>query len=297
MILLQNLQAGLSLGILWGIAALGVYITFRILNIADLTCDGSFALGGCINGILLLNGANPLFALLIAIIGGMLSGLITGLFHTLLKIPPILSGILTMIALYSVGLRVLGGPNKSLLGKVTLFTYLSDELGIPSSWSRLLVGVIVSAFVIALLYWFFGTELGCAIRATGNNEYMVRALGVDTNSIKLLGLVISNGLIALSGALISQLNRTSDVGDGRGAIVITLASIVIGEVIFGKRFNFVYILVSVVIGAAVYRMIIAIVLYLGLNTDDMKLFTALVVALALGIPAIKQQLSLKRTPA
>jgi len=227
----------------------------------------------------------------------MLSGLITGLFHTLLKIPPILSGILTMIALYSVGLRVLGGPNKSLLGKVTLFTYLSDELGIPSSWSRLLVGVIVSAFVIALLYWFFGTELGCAIRATGNNEYMVRALGVDTNSIKLLGLVISNGLIALSGALISQLNRTSDVGDGRGAIVITLASIVIGEVIFGKRFNFVYILVSVVIGAAVYRMIIAIVLYLGLNTDDMKLFTALVVALALGIPAIKQQLSLKRTPA
>lgn len=284
MALITNLYSALAQGTLWGIMALGVYITFRILDIADLSCDGTFALGGCISAILITRGVDPFVTLLFALAGGMLAGLVTGWLHTKLMIPAILAGILTMIALWSVNIRVMGGP-------------VSDLLGVDQTLATLIVGVIIGAIVIAALYWFFGTEIGCALRATGNNEFMVRALGGNTDTSKVLGLVISNGLISVSGALVAQNQGYGDIKMGTGSIVIGLASIVIGEVIFGKRFNFAYILASLIGGAMVYRMIISLVLHFGLSTDDMKLFTAIIVALALGIPALKSKYSHRRTPA
>lgn len=295
--LVTNLYSALAQGTLWGIMALGVYITFRILDIADLSCDGTFALGGCVSAIFITRGVDPLLTLLLALAAGMLAGLATGLLHTKLMIPAILSGILTMIALWSVNIRVMGGPNVSLLGESTVFSTMIDRLGLDQTLATLVVGVVIGIVVIAAMYWFFGTEIGCAIRATGNNEYMVRALGGNTDTAKVIGLVISNGLISLSGALVAQNQGYGDVKMGTGAIVIGLASIVIGEVIFGKRFNFAYILGSLIGGAMVYRMIISLVLHLGLSTDDMKLFTAIIVALALGIPAIQAKYSQRRTPA
>ena len=273
MALITNLYSALAQGTLWGIMALGVYITFRILDIADLSCDGTFALGGCISAILITRGVNPFVTLLFALVGGMLAGLVTGWLHTKLMIPAILAGILTMIALWSVNIRVMGGPNVSLLGEDTAFTKVMDLLGVDQTLATLVVGVIIGAIVIAALYWFFGTEIGCALRATGNNEFMVRALGGNTDTSKVLGLVISNGLISVSGALVAQNQGYGDIKMGTGSIVIGLASIVIGEVIFGKRFNFAYILASLIGGAMVYRMIISLVLHFGLSTDDMKLFT------------------------
>ena len=271
MALITNLYSALAQGTLWGIMALGVYITFRILDIADLSCDGTFALGGCISAILITRGVNPFVTLLFALVGGMLAGLVTGWLHTKLMIPAILAGILTMIALWSVNIRVMGGPNVSLLGEDTAFTKVMDLLGVDQTLATLVVGVIIGAIVIAALYWFFGTEIGCALRATGNNEFMVRALGGNTDTSKVLGLVISNGLISVSGALVAQNQGYGDIKMGTGSIVIGLASIVIGEVIFGKRFNFAYILASLIGGAMVYRMIISLVLHFGLSTDDMKL--------------------------
>ena len=283
MALITNLYSALAQGTLWGIMALGVYITFRILDIADLSCDGTFALGGCISAILITRGVNPFVTLLFALVGGMLAGLVTGWLHTKLMIPAILAGILTMIALWSVNIRVMGGPNVSLLGEDTAFTKVMDLLGVDQTLATLVVGVIIGAIVIAALYWFFGTEIGCALRATGNNEFMVRALGGNTDTSKVLGLVISNGLISVSGALVAQNQGYGDIKMGR--------------VIFGKRFNFAYILASLIGGAMVYRMIISLVLHFGLSTDDMKLFTAIIVALALGIPALKSKYSHRRTPA
>ena len=200
------------------------------------------------------------------------------------------------LSLYSVNIRIMGQPNTSLLGEDTAFTQAIDALKLDQTMATLLVGAVISIFVVLCIYWFCGTELGCALRATGNNEYMVRALGANTNTSKVIGLVISNGMISVSGALVGQSQGYGDIKMGTGAIVIGLASIVIGEVIFGKRFNFMYILASVVFGSVIYRMIISLVLYMGLSTDDMKLFTALVVALALGIPAIKSRYSQKRIP-
>ena len=289
MALITNLYSALAQGTLWGIMALGVYITFRILDIADLSCDGTFALGGCISAILITRGVNPFVTLLFALAGGMLAGLVTGWLHTKLMIPAILAGILTMIALWSVNIRVMGGPNVSLLGEDTAFTKVMDLLGVDQTLATLMVGVIIGVIVIAALYWFFGTEIGCAL--------MVRALGGNTDTSKVLGLVISNGLISVSGALVAQNQGYGDIKMGTGSIVIGLASIVIGEVIFGKRFNFAYILASLIGGAMVYRMIISLVLHFGLSTDDMKLFTAIIVALALGIPALKSKYSHRRTPA
>lgn len=204
MALITNLYSALAQGTLWGIMALGVYITFRILDIADLSCDGTFALGGCISAILITRGVNPFVTLLLALVGGMLAGLVTGWLHTKLMIPAILAGILTMIALWSVNIRVMGGPNVSLLGEDTAFTKVMNLLGVDQTLATLVVGVIIGAIVIAALYWFFGTEIGCALRATGNNEFMVRALGGNTDTSKVLGLVISNGLISVSGALVAQ---------------------------------------------------------------------------------------------
>ena len=297
MILLSNLYSALAQGTLWGIMALGVYITFRILDIADLSCDGTFALGGCISAIYITRGVDPFVTLLMALAAGMIAGAVTGILHTRLMIPAILSEILTMIALWSVNIRIMGGPNVSLLGEDTVFTKIMYSLNLDQTFSTVVIGLVIGIIVIAALYWFFGTEIGSAIRATGNNEFMVRALGGNTDTSKVLGLVISNGLISLSGALVAQNQGYGDVKMGTGAIVIGLASIVIGEVIFGKRFNFAYILASLIGGSIVYRMIISLVLHFGLSTDDMKLFTAIIVAIALGIPAIKAKYSQRRTPA
>ncbi|HJC49070.1 MAG TPA: ABC transporter permease [Candidatus Anaerostipes avistercoris] len=297
MILMTNLYSALAQGTLWGIMALGVYITFRILDIADLSCDGTFALGGCISAIFITRGVDPFVTLLMALAAGMIAGAVTGLLHTRLMIPAILSGILTMIALWSVNIRIMGGPNVSLLGEDTVFTKIIYSIGLDQTLTTLIVGLIIGVIVIAALYWFFGTEIGSAVRATGNNENMVRALGGNTDTAKVLGLVISNGLISLSGALVAQNQGYGDVKMGTGSIVIGLASIVIGEVIFGNRFNFAYILMSLIGGSVVYRMIISLVLHFGLSTDDMKLFTAIIVAIALGIPAIKAKYSQRRTPA
>ncbi len=280
------LQGAVAQGVLWGIMVLGVYITYRLLNISDLTVDGSFALGGCVCATLIINfGMNPILALVIAALAGMFAGAATGILHTVFEIPAILAGILTQISLWSVNLRVMGGKsNLPLLKLETLISGVGDKLGITQAQSAMIVGVVVAILIVWALYWFFGTELGSALRATGNNEFMIRALGVDTNRMKLIALMLANGLVALSGALVCQNQKYADINMGRGAIVIGLAAIVIGEVLFSKVINFGLKLASVVIGAVVYFLIRAIVLDFGLNTNDMNLFTALFVAAALSIP-------------
>jgi putative ABC transport system permease protein len=290
----------LSQGLFWAILAIGVYIAFRILDFADLTSEGSFALGGSVSATMIVAlGWNPFLSLIIAIIAGMLSGVVTGLLHTKLKIPAILSGILSMIALYSINLRIMGQANTPLLGQGTIISEIkgllpaAEELGIKDSMLQTLVsigvGLIFSLMVIAFLYWFFGTEVGCAIRATGNNEAMVRAQGANTDLMKIVGLAIGNGLIALSGGLVAQSQGYADVGMGVGAIVTGLASIVIGEVVFHRRRSFAHKLLAIVIGSVIYRIIIAIVLQFGLNNNDLKLLTAVLVAVALSVPVLKKQ--------
>lgn len=280
------MQGALSQGILWGLMALGVYITFRLLDIADLTVDGSFATGGAVCAVCLVNGVNPVLALILSTIAGFIAGFVTGLLHTKCQIPAILAGILTQIGLYSINLRIMGRSNTPLLQYDNIFEGLENLTGLSNNWIVLIIGLIVTVLVILILYWYFGTEIGSSIRATGNNEQMVRALGVNTNVTKTLGLMISNGLIALSGALVTQQQGYADVRMGIGAIVIGLASIVIGEVIFGHKGAFGTRLTSIVVGSVIYRIIVAIVLQLGLNTDDLKLLTAILVAIALTVPIV-----------
>ncbi len=291
--LLNQLPGAAAQGLIWGIMAIGVYITFRILDIADLTVDGSFATGGAAAAILITNGVNPWIAVLAAFLIGMLAGLITGVFHTSMGIPAILAGILTQLALYSVNLRIQG-----------IGTDLGSRANVPLSinkYSNMLVSLrnvgrfapenpiwlmlVITAVLIALMYWFFGTEYGCSLRAVGANQQMARAQGINTGVGKVVGLMISNGLVAFSGALMAQYQGFSDVSMGRGAIVIGLAAVIIGEVIFGKVFrNFALRLLAVSLGAIVYYLVIQVVLWLGLNTDDLKLLTALVVAVFLAMP-------------
>lgn len=289
-----------SQGLFYAILALGVFIAFRILNFADMTSEGSFTLGGSVSAILIVGlGWNPFLSLIISVLAGMMAGVITGMLHTKLKIPAILSGILTMIALYSVNLRIMGQANTPLLGKTTMISIIKDllptakELGMRDSTLQnlvsIFVGILVSILVIVILYWFFGTELGCAIRATGNNENMVRAQGADTDKLKIFGLMIANGLIALSGGLVAQNQGFADVSMGVGAIVIGLASIVIGEVIFHRSRSFASKLISIITGSVIYRIIIALVLQLGLNANDLKLLTAVLVAVALSFPVLRKQ--------
>ncbi len=295
MSLLLSLQGALGQGILWGFMALGVFVTFRLLDFADLTVDGSFATGGAVCAIALTNGVDPIISLLVATLAGFIAGLVTGLLHTKCKIPAILAGILTQIGLYSINLRIMGRSNIPLLRIETLFKGLANQTNLSLNMVVIIIGVIFAVIVIALLYWFFGTELGSAIRATGNNEQMVRSLGVNTNFTKVLALMISNGLVAFSGAIIAQQQGSADVRMGTGAIVIGLASIVIGEVIFGKKGGFAVKLLAIMLGSIVYRFVIVIVLQLGLNTDDLKLLTAIIVAVALTIPVImnkRKQLSM-----
>ncbi|HIX82137.1 MAG TPA: ABC transporter permease [Candidatus Erysipelatoclostridium merdavium] len=284
--LFYTFLGAVDLGLIWGFLALGVYITFRLLDIADLTVDGSFTTGGAVCAVCVLNDIHPLLALLISILAGFLAGAITGILHTKCKIPAILAGILTQIGLYSINLRIMGGrANLPLTTANTLFADLSVSLDINRYYIALVISLIFVIIFIALLYWFFGTELGSAIRATGNNEQMARSLGINTDTMKLLGLTISNGLVGLSGALYALYGQATDVRVGTGAIVIALASIVIGEVVISsKKGNFALRLTSIIIGSIIYRIIVALVLQMGLNTDDLKLLTAILVGIALTIP-------------
>ena len=284
---LNACPGAVSQGIIWGIMGVGVFITFKVLDYADLTVDSSLCTGGAVSAMLIGLGMHPVLTLLFAMIAGMLAGAVTGLLHTKLEIPAILSGILTQLALYSVNLRIMGRANVSLLGQPTMITLLD----IPHA---ILIGALVAVVMIGVLYWFFGTEIGCAVRATGDNENMARAMGVNTDTMKVLGLTISNGMVGLAGALLAQYQGYSDVQSGRGAIVIGLASVIIGEVRIGKRANFAVRMASIIVGSIVYYVIISFVLQLGLSTTDLKLFSALVVAIALAIPSLRQKLALRR---
>lgn len=308
--LLTSLLGATGQGILWGIMALGVYITYKLLDIADLTVDGSFALGGCTCAILIINGVNPVVATVLAVGAGLLAGAVTGILHTFFNIPAILAGILTQLSLWSINLRILGGKsNLPLLNEETIISSfvgrtgntvvetaspIIQKLGLTQSQASLVVGVVVVAIIIFIMYWFFGTEIGSALRATGNNETMIRALGVNTNNTKLLALMLSNGLVALSGAFVAQMQKYADIGMGQGAIVIALAAIIIGEVLFKHFINFGVKLISAAVGAVIYFIIRAVVLYLGLNANDMKLISAVIVALALCIPTISQKMATKK---
>ncbi len=273
-------------GMLWGIMAVGVYLTFRITNVSDLTVDGSLATGGAVCVMMMRAGCDPWISLLCAMAAGMLAGLVTGLLHTRCGIPAILSGILTQLALYSVNLRILGGKANQPIG-VDKYDLLVSQRYVRelSLENPIFLVVIFLAVLIGILYWFFGTEYGSALRATGANQNMARAQGIDTKIAITVALMLSNGLVALSGGLLAQYQGAVDVNMGRGAIVIGLAAVIIGEVMFGRIFrNFALKLLAVVIGAVIYYLVIQVVLLLGLNTNDLKLLTALVVALFLAIP-------------
>lgn len=280
-------------GLLWAVMALGVYITFRVLDVADLTVEGSFPLGAATAATMMVAGYGPGVSFLAAFIAGTLAGVITGLLHTKMKIPALLAGILTMIALYSVNLRVMGKANLSLLGVDTAFKMAKSALGMNTAQTTLVVGLIVTVAVGVFLYWFFGTEIGAAIRATGFNQQMIRAQGINTDNTIILGLLLSNGLVAVSGALVAQSNGFADVGMGTGTIVIGLASVIIGEVLFGTR-SFKNCLISVVLGSVVYRIVIAAVLAMGMPPNDLKLFTSVLVAIALSLPLIKAKLNSRK---
>lgn len=284
--LLNALPGAVAQGLIWGLMAIGVYITYRILDVSDLTVDGSIATGGAVAAMLIINGWNIWAALLAAFVVGMLCGLVTGLFHTFCGIPAILSGILTQLALYSVNLRILGNKANVALS-VNKYDLLvsSRNARALSMENPLLILAVFTVCLIAVLYWFFGTELGCSMRATGANRHMSRAQGINTDVNIVLSLMLANGIVALAGALLAQYQGFADVGMGRGAIVIGLAAVIIGEVAFGKVFlNFGFKLLAVSIGAMIYYAVIQVVLWLGLNTNDLKLLTALVVAVFLAMP-------------
>ncbi len=278
--LIAALPGSVAQGLIWGVMAIGVYITYKVLDYADLTVDGSLATGGAVAVMLMLGGMPPYAALLAAMLAGMAAGLATGLLHTALGIPSILSGILTQLALYSINMRIMGKSNQAV--SVDKLKLIVSMRYVPRT---ILVTAIFIVALIALLYWFFGTERGCSIRATGCNPGMARAQGINTSLNKVIALVISNGLVALSGALYAQYQGSADVKMGQGAIVIGLAAVIIGEVLFGRRAkNFALKLLSAVAGAIVYFIVIALVLQLGLSTTDLKLFSACTVAVFLAIP-------------
>ena len=284
--LFNALPGAISQGLIWGLMAIGVYITFRILDVSDLTVDGSIATGGAVAAMLIINGWSIWAALLAAFVVGMLCGLVTGLFHTFCGIPAILSGILTQLALYSVNLRILGNKaNVALSVNKYKLLVSSRNARTISLENPILILAVFTICLIGVLYWFFGTERGCSMRATGANRNMARAQGINTDVNIVLSLMLANGIVALAGALLAQFQGFTDVGMGRGAIVIGLAAVIIGEVVFGKVFlNFGFKLLAVSIGAIIYYMVIQVVLWLGLNTNDLKLLTALVVAVFLAMP-------------
>ena len=294
--LLASLQGAVAQGVLWGIMVLGVYITYRLMDIADLTVDGSFALGACVCAVLVVNKqVDPVVALLVSAMAGLAAGAVTGILHTVFEIPAILAGILTQISLWSINLRLMGGKSNIPLLKVeTLISKFVKMTGLTQSQASMIIGIIAAIIIIAFLYWFFGTEIGSAMRATGNNEDMVRALGVNTKMTKLLALTLSNGLVGLSGALVCQSQTYGDINLGTGAIVIGLASIVIGEVLMGRLTSFYWKLTSVVVGSVTYFVIRALVLRMGLDANDMKLLSAIIVALALSFPVVLSKYRLRK---
>ena len=287
---LASLPGACAQGIIWGIMAVGVYLTFKVLDLADLTVDGSFGTGGAVLVVCTIAGMNIWLAMLLAFLAGCIAGLVTGILHTKFGIPAILAGILTQLALYSVNLRIMSGRANVALN-IDEYGILVSLRYIPKS---ILVGGAFALVIIGLLYWFFGTELGAGVRATGCNEAMARANGINTGFNKVLGLVLSNGIVAMSGGLLAQYQGFADINMGRGAIVIGLAAVIIGDVIFGKLFkNFALRLLAAVLGGVIYYIVIQLVLQMGLNANDLKLFSALVVALFLGVPYWKGQLSAK----
>ena len=290
------MPSAIAQGLIWGIMAIGIYVTYKILDIADLTVDGSLCTGGATCVILLVNGCPMWLALICSILAGMLAGLITGILITKLKIPAILAGILTQLALYSINLHIMGFGTTSFSKSNLPISVDKYSLLVSSRYVRelslrnpIIVVILFVAIVIAILYWFFGTELGCSIRATGANQFMARSQGINTDKTKVIGLVISNSLVALSGALLSQYQGFADINMGRGAIVIGLAAVIIGEQLFDKVFkNFALKLFACVLGAIIYYLVIQFVLKLGLSTDDLKMLTATVVAIFLAIPNLKK---------
>ena len=287
--LLKNVPGGVAQGLIWGLMALGIYITFRLLDVADLTVDGSFTTGGACTVMLILAGWPAWAALLVALIAGILAGFCTGMLHTKLGIPAILSGILTQFALYSVNLHIMGmAANKAV--SVDKFDLILSSRNIPSA---IITGLIIAAVLVALAYWYFGTEQGSALRSTGNNAAMSRALGINIDNMKVLGLSLSNGVVALAGGLMAQYQGFADINMGRGAIVIGLAAVIIGEVlgraILGKRMNFLGTLSFTVLGGVLYYIVVVIVLWLKLNSNDLKLFTAIIVAAFLAVPHFRDR--------
>ena len=291
MALIGALPGAAAQGLIWGIMAIGVYITFRTLDIADLTVDGTMCTGGAVCIMMMMGGYNVWVAMLAAFAAGMLAGLATGFFHTFMGIPAILSGILTQLALWSVNLKVMVKSNQALnVDKYNLLVSLRYIKGVPFFKNTIVIVAIMIVVLIAILYWFFGTELGCSIRATGCNGNMARAQGINTNFNKVLGLMISNGLVALSSALLAQYQGFADINMGRGAIVIGLAAVIIGEAIFSRIFrNFALTLLSVGFGAGIYYLVLQVVIWLGVDTDLLKMFSAIVVAIFLAIPYWKSR--------
>lgn len=287
----NSLPGAVAQGIIWGIMAMGVYITFKILDIADLTVDGTFATGGAVLAVCLGSGMNVALAMLFAFLSGCVAGLATGIFHTKFGIPAILSGILTQIALWSINLRIMSGRSNLSVSVDKYNIMLSSRFVIKA----VIVGGIFAAAIIAVMYWFFGTELGHSLRATGNNQNMARSNGINTDTNKIIGLVLSNGIVSASGALLAQYQGFADINMGRGAIVIGLAAVIIGEVLFGRIFkNFALRLLAAIFGGIIYYIVMTLVLSMGLNANDLKLFSALVVAVFLAIPFWKKTISEKK---
>ena len=291
--LIQALPGAAAQGLIWGIMAIGVYLTFRVLDIADLTVDGTMCTGGAVCIMMMLNGHNVWISLLVATLAGMAAGLLTGVFHTFMGIPAILAGILTQLSLYSVNLKIMGKANQAInVDKYNILVSLRRIKNVPITQNTILIVAIFIIVVIAVLYWFFGTELGCSLRATGCNANMSRAQGINTNFCKVLGLMISNGLVALSSALLAQYQGFADVNMGSGAIVIGLAAVIIGEAIFSRIFrNFALKLLSVAFGSILYYLVLQTVIWMGIDTDLLKLLSAFVVAIFLAIPYWKGKLT------
>ena len=286
MSLITALPGATAQGLIWGIMAIGVYITFRILDIADLTVDGTLCTGGAVCIMMMLSGHNVWVSMLVATGAGLLAGLATGIFHTFMGIPAILAGILTQLSLYSVNLKIMGKANQAInVDKFNLLVSLRRVKGVALTQNTLFIVAIMIIILIAVLYWFFGTELGCSLRATGCNPSMSRSQGINTDRNKVLGLMLSNGLVALSGALLTQYQGFADINMGRGSIVIGLAAVIIGEAIFSRIFrNFALKLLSVVFGSILYYLVLQIVIWMGIDTDLLKMLSALVVAFFLAFP-------------
>jgi len=295
--LVNSMPGAVAQGLIWGIMAIGVYITYKVLDIADLTVDGSMCTGGAVCVMMVLSGHSIAVSMAVAVLAGMITGLVTGLFHTFMGIPAILSGILTQLALYSVNLKIMGKSNQALnVRYYDLLVSLQYLKGVPFFKNTIFIVLIFVIILIAVLFWFFSTEYGNALRATGCNPAMSRAQGINTELNKVVALMLSNGIVALSGALLSQYQGFADVQMGRGAIVIGLAAVIIGEALIGRFFTKMYMkLISVALGGVIYYIVYQTVIWCGIDTDLLKMLSAVVVAVFLGVPYWKKKVSEKRS--